>query len=61
MSISLRDPGSRKGKKASELTYKWGLRFKIGVCHTKNTFLKHVALLNRFEIVVLVHRDFGLR
>ena len=25
----------------------WGLRFKVGVCHAKNTYLKHDLLLNR--------------
>ena len=39
----------------------WGLRFKVGVCHAKNTYLKHDLLLNRFKRGFLLNRDFGLR
>lgn len=39
----------------------WRLRFEITVCHTKENYLKHVTLLNRFKIGFLLNRDFGLR
>ena len=44
-----------------EYNLQWRLRFKITVCHTEESYLKHVTLLNRFKIVFLLNRDIGLR
>ena len=43
------------------LALQWGLRFKKGMCHPKNTHLKHDLLLNRFKRDFLLNRGFGLR
>ena len=56
---------SEKGASVKETKTKediqLGLRFKRGVCHAKNTYLKHDLLLNRFERGFLLNRDFGFR
>ena len=39
----------------------WWLRFKRGVCHAKETSLKHDPLLIRFKRGFLLNRDPGVR
>ena len=39
----------------------WWLRFKRGMCHAKETSLKHDPLLIRFKRGFLLNRDPGLR
>ena len=46
---------------ACQLRVQWWLRFKRGVCHARETSLKHDPLLIRFQRGFLLDRDPGVR